>query len=174
MAKDEKNTEETAEEKTEGAAPEKKSGKMKWIIIGVVVLVLLGGGGFAAWKFLSTGSGEPEAMAKPGGHEGALPAPGPIVALDSFLVNLADPADSHYLKVTVNLEVEKPESTEEIQQRMPQIRDSILVLLSSKTAEDVRSVEGKFRLRDEIIGRVNKFISHGKIKGAYFTEFVMQ
>jgi flagellar FliL protein len=74
----------------------------------------------------------------------------------------------------VNLEIEKTEIMDEIEQRMPQIRDSILVLLSSKTADEVRTVEGKFRLRDEIISRVNKLISNGKVKGAYFTEFVMQ
>src|SRR5262245_843534 len=142
MAKDDKPEEQAAET---GAPPEKKKGLMKWVIVGVLSLVLLGGGGFAAWKFLSKDK-SPEVTAKAKGKEAPMAAPGPIVPLDSFLVNLADPADSHYLKVTVNLEVEKADITEEIQQRIPQIRDSILVLLSSKTAEDVRTVEGKFRL----------------------------
>ncbi|MBW2087159.1 MAG: flagellar basal body-associated FliL family protein [Deltaproteobacteria bacterium] len=57
---------------------------------------------------------------------------------------------------------------------MPQIKDSLLVLLSSKTFIDIKTVEGKMRLRMEIIGRINNFLTSGRVKNVYFTEFVVQ
>jgi flagellar FliL protein len=169
MAKEEKTGDEAA---TPAEVPTKKKGMMIWLIIGGVILVVLGVGGFFAWKMLKAPDSK-EGSDK-GGSQEAAQKPGPIVSLDPFLVNLSDGEDSHYLKVTINLEVESPEITPEIEERMPQIRDSILILLSSKTSEEVRSVDGKFRLRDEIISRVGKFVPGGKVKGAYFTEFIMQ
>ena len=51
---------------------------------------------------------------------------------------------------------------------------SILLLLSSKSFEDINSFQEKSKLEDEIIVRVNKFLTTGKVNGAYFTEFIMQ
>ncbi|MEC9019274.1 MAG: flagellar basal body-associated FliL family protein [Nitrospinota bacterium] len=50
----------------------------------------------------------------------------------------------------------------------------MLVLLSSKSFEDVYSVQGKFKLKDEVTTRVNRFLVVGHIKDAYFTEFIIQ
>ncbi|MBI4714830.1 MAG: flagellar basal body-associated FliL family protein [Nitrospirae bacterium] len=174
MAKDEKKPEEAPE----GAVtppPPKKRGNVLWIVVGVSV-VLLGVGGFFGWKFFMGGEAGPgeEGSAK-GAEAKKLAKPGPIVNLDPFLVNLADPGDSsHYLKVTIKLEVKGEEGSVEIGERMPQIRDAILVLLSSKTSEEIRTVEGKFQLRDEVISRANTFLAGKQVKAAYFTDFVMQ
>ena len=62
----------------------------------------------------------------------------------------------------------------ELDDKLQKITDSILVLLSSKTFDDVYSVEGKFRLKDEITMRVNRFLLLGHVRDAYFTEFVIQ
>ncbi len=62
----------------------------------------------------------------------------------------------------------------EIKENLQKITDSILVLLSSKTFEEVYSVQGKFKLKDEITTRVNRFLVLGHVKDAYFTEFIIQ
>lgn len=175
MAK-EGNEEEVKE--TEGDAPQGKGkrGLIKWGIIGIIVIVIAGGGLFG-WKVLSKKGGEesghaPEpSAAKEEGHSGAA---GQMIPLESFIVNLADTAEVRYLKVTVNLEVNSEGISEEVQARMPQIRDGLLMLLTSKTSTDVKEIGGKLKLQDEMVTRVNNYLKEGKVKAVYFTEFVMQ
>jgi flagellar FliL protein len=61
---------------------------------------------------------------------------------------------------------------------MPQIRDAILWLLSSKTSEQLLSQEGKTQLRTELIKALNKVLKKKKlkkpVKNLFFTEFLIQ
>ncbi len=95
-------------------------------------------------------------------------------SLDPFIVNLQDNVGTRYLKLTVQLELDSPSLQAEIESHLPKIRDAVIILLSSKSYADIGTVEGKYRLRDEIVQRVNKFLSGGRVKTAYFTDFVIQ
>lgn len=160
----------------EGAEAEAKGGLLKWIIIGAVLLVVLGGGGFAGWWFFLRGGGAPQA-AKAGeqkpGAGGAMMA-GPIIPLTPFIVNLADPGGRRYLKVTVEVELDKKESEAEMKGRVPEIRDQIIVALSAKTFQQVQGAAGKQVLREELTARLNATLKSGKVKNLYFTDFVVQ
>lgn len=179
MAKAE-TAEEKAAESSESPHPRKKS-PLKVLVILVVVLGVLGGGGFVVWSKVV----QPRLSAAQGGDKsGTLGAQsdnsldttllGPILPLDPFIVNLAGDDGRRFLKVNMDLELDDSKLKEEIEHRMPQIRDSILVLLSSKTYDDVASVQGKFKLRAEVVNRINAYLQSGKVKKVYFTEFVMQ
>ena len=94
--------------------------------------------------------------------------------LDPFIVNLAKSGGNRFLKVTVSLEMSSPEVRFGLKKNIQKITDSILLLLSTKTFKDVYSVQGKFTLKGEITTRVNQFLTEGQVKGAYFTEFIIQ
>jgi len=94
--------------------------------------------------------------------------------LDPFIVNLAKSGGNRFLKVTVSLEVSSPEVRLGLKKNIQKVTDSILLLLSTKTFKDVYSVQGKFTLKGEITTRVNQFLTEGQVKGAYFTEFIIQ
>jgi len=94
--------------------------------------------------------------------------------MDPFVVNLAGSEGKRFLKVTISLELSTPEVHLEIKENIQKVTDSILILLSSKAFEDVYSLQGKFKLKDEITTRVNRFLVVGHIKDAYFTEFIIQ
>lgn len=100
--------------------------------------------------------------------------PGVIYDLDPFIVNLADSPEIRYLKVAIKLELNRADAGAEIASRLAQVRDSILVLLTSKDSATVRSTQGKFQLRDEVIQRVNQLLPRPGVRAAYFTEFVVQ
>ncbi|MFQ5543471.1 MAG: flagellar basal body-associated protein FliL [Nitrospiria bacterium] len=110
------------------------------------------------------------------GEEGAPAKKKDIVIfdLDPFVVNLADTPDVRYLKVTIKLDLLKEQYVEQVTKRIAQIRDTLLILLSSKEFEAVRTVEGKMELRDEILQRVNSLFRRRKVRNAYFTDFVTQ
>ena len=163
----------------EGA--EAPGGKKKMgMIIGIIVgLLILGGGGYYAYiNFFK----EKPAEEKPAdGEEAKEAAPvekdvdlGLMFPLDPFVVNLAGSEGKRFLKVTISLELSTPEVHLELKENIQKITDSILVLLSSKAFEDVYSVQGKFKLKDEITTRVNRFLVVGHVKDAYFTEFIIQ
>ena len=181
MATKEKTKEATDGEDKEVVAPKKSS--MKWIIVGVVVLLLVGGGGAFTWfKFLAPHKVEakadehkaPEVKATEGkGEAGTTAKIGPIFDLDPFIVNLAD-AEPRFLKVTIKLELDGPLVKAEVGERMPQVRDAVLLLLSSKETQNLKPTAGKLQLRDEILLRINALLSNGQARNAYFTEFVVQ
>ena len=149
------------------------------MIIGIIVgLLVLGGGGYYAYTNFFQ---EKPAEEKPAeGEEGKEEAPpeedllGVMFPMDPFVVNLAGSEGKRFLKVTIFLELSTPEVHLEIKENIQKVTDSILILLSSKAFEDVYSVQGKFKLKDEITTRVNRFLVVGHIKDAYFTEFIIQ
>ena len=99
---------------------------------------------------------------------------GVMYPMEPFLVNLARSNGKQFLKVSLTLELSSPEARPEVKANEFKIVDSILLLLSSKTREDVISLQGKFKLKDEIATRVNRFLVMGHIKDVYFSEFIVQ
>lgn len=162
-------------EEKEGGEKPKKSKKMLIIIIAVVLLLV--GGGAAAYFLLFSSKPAPEED-----PAAALKRTVPTESMEigqtypvaTFIVNLANPLGKRYLKVTMQLELDNPKMTAELDRRMPQLRDAILTILSSKTYEDISTSQGKLRLRSEIVARVNAFLTSGSIRRVYFTEFVVQ
>ena len=88
------------------------------------------------------------------------------------MVNLADPNARRYLKVV--LEVEVTSNPELLEDNKAKIRDALLMLLSSKTSQDLSTLEGIILLRKEIVDRLNQAIGQPKVSRVYFTDFVIQ
>ena len=148
------------------------------IMLVVVLLLAAGAGGYFVKDFITGQSqvGTPSApeQTQPVATRPAPVAVGVMVPLEPFMVNLAKTKGSRILKVTVTLELNHPEVQPEVENNRQKIMDSILVLLSSKTFEDVYSIQGKFKLKDEITTRVNRFLAMGHVKEVYFSEFLIQ
>jgi flagellar FliL protein len=168
---------------------------IKMVIIVVVSTVLLAGGGaFLMFKLMAGGHGGEEAKSEAGAakdesHSEAekkpaaagaksgvdkVAQPGLIFDVEPFIVNLADMSEVRYLKLTVKLELDSQEASTGLTDRMPQVRDTILVLLTSKDSASIRSTQGKFQLRDEITQRINSILPKPSVRTVYFTDFVVQ
>ena len=154
------------------------SNKILLLLIGILMVFMLGMGGglFMMWNKLAELSVQSAANASPNPAPANNPEQplGPICSLETFIVNLADKGGNRYLRVTMDLELAKPDLQDEINKRMPQIRDSVLMILPSKRFDDISSVEGKIELRDEILEKLNSLLTLGKITNIYFKEFVVQ
>lgn len=154
---------------------EKKGSSLKFIIIGILVVILLAGG-VLAWLLLFSGSDESPADEAAVANEAAVMAEsmGHTFPMDTFVVNLNDPGGKRYLKTKIELEYVDELIGEELRQRLPQLRDVILLLLSSKGLDEIQGVEGKIALRRELIQRINQTLKTGKVRNIYFTQFVIQ
>lgn len=129
-------------------APPKKSKKLLFIVLTAVVL-MAGGGGGAAWYFLKyKGAHDDEAAAaKADEKKKALRV---FVTLENFVVNLADRDTERYAQIGVVLEVENKEVEAKLAAKMPAVRNQILLLVSSKLANELTTREGKETLATEI------------------------
>lgn len=146
-------------------APKKGKGMMLIIIIVVGVLVL-GGGAFFAVKMLG---GKGEKKDEPKKEEVSA-----MLVLDPFVVNLHDPSGARFLKVSIQLELSSAALLEKAKAKVPQLRDSVITLLTSKTADAVMSPEGKLQIKDEISLRSNQVLGENSVKNVFLTDFVMQ
>ena len=97
-----------------------------------------------------------------------------VVALEPFVVNVTGDGYPRYLKLKIELEADTLETREEIEARLAQIRDAVILLLSSKRLEDIGGFEGKSLLKDDLRDRVNARLEGGEVKAVLFTEFVVQ
>ena len=161
--------EETTQAETE-VPPAKKSGKGKLIAIAAVVL-LLGGGGAAWWLGLLSRETTAEAKEE---VKDKRPEVGALLALDPFIANLADEDGKRYLKASVQVEFLEGRVPPDVNARLPQIRDLLLTLFTSKLFAEIRTPQGKALLRDEIINRMNRVLRRDLVKAVYFTEFIVQ
>ncbi|NOQ50766.1 MAG: flagellar basal body protein FliL [Desulfuromonadaceae bacterium] len=154
--------------------PEGGGSKKKLIIIIAAVVVLLIGVGVGAFLFLG---GEDEKIS-PEQEQAELEKQarqvGPMVSIDTFIVNIIDDEESRYLKASITIEVNTPETAMEVSERMPQIKDAILLLVGNKTFSELQDLQGKIQLRAELINRLNSILLNGKVKRIYFTDFVVQ
>ncbi|MBW2407513.1 MAG: flagellar basal body-associated FliL family protein [Deltaproteobacteria bacterium] len=161
-----------AEEKEEVKDAEKKEtpkkSKLKLIIIGVVVL-LVGVGGYFGYSSYRKGKQEKADANKT--EKVSI-----ICPLKAFVVNLLDHkgVGKRYLKVTIQLEVEKEEHKMLIENHIPQLRDTILLLLSSQTLKEINTMEGKLELKQALLSRMKQILGDGIVRRIYFTEFVVQ
>jgi flagellar FliL protein len=129
-------------------APDRKKGRTGLIVALAAVVLLGGGGGGAAWWFLGRGDPDPEAEAARA--QARREATRQFVTLEPFVVNLADRESERYAQVGIVLEVEGAESNKRIADRMPAVRNEILLLISSKQAQQLTTREGKEQLAAEI------------------------
>ncbi len=160
-----------AEEKenAETEVPEQpKKGSKLMIIIILVSVIVLGAGGFMGFKLMAGKKTSEET------HEKKVEAETSIIALNPFVLNLAD--HGRYLKVTIQFEVTDTSLEETVEAKTPQLRDTIITLVSSKSLNAISSPEGKFQLKDEVLFRANQIMGMERdvFKNLYFTEFVMQ
>lgn len=167
----------------------KKKGKMMIIILAVVGVLVIGGG-VGAYLLLSkpavekkAAHGDEEAAAD-GEHEGDGEGedghedehPPVYVKLEAFTVNLAD--QESMLQVEMQLLVADAKVSEKMTARLPEVRDALLRLLSSKTAEELSQLDGKAKLALEIQKAVNETLGIKKkskgVKKVLFGAFIIQ
>ena len=167
-----------ADDAEKGDEPVKAGMNKKLLLIVLLGLLVVGGG--VSFFFMS--GGELEKKAKAGSEQAEAEAEhdpdpkvaGPVLDLDPFVLNLADRDQLRYLKVSIKLQLDRPQEETDFTDKLPAIRDALLVLLTSKESRSLRTIDGKMLVRDEIGGRVNTIMKKGKIQQVFFTEFIIQ
>jgi flagellar protein FliL len=169
----------TANEEIEGVPAEgeaKGRGKSKLMIIvgGVVALLLVAGTGLYFTGMLDSLMGKKKEA--PAAVEAPPPKPLVFFDLPDFLVNLnsGGAKKASFLKLSVSLELEKQEDTARLQAVMPRIVDNFQIYLRELRIDDLRGSGGIYRLREELLARVNAAVAPVKVNDVLFKEMLVQ
>ena len=126
--------------------PPKKRGKLLLILCLSLVLT----GGAAGFYFMQSAHSDAGAT---------VPKPPVFVPLEMFTVNLvSDPAQMQFMQAAITLKLTDKATAELIKDRLPEVRDRVLIVLSAKKGNDILSVTGKQKLAVEIADAVKKII----------------
>jgi flagellar FliL protein len=99
-----------------------------------------------------------------------------IVELQPFIVNLADSEQARYLRLSVSLGIggegeasEKPDPL-----FTTRVRNAMLAVLGEKKSDDVLSVDGKVKLRKELLKAAQAVSEEPEVQAIYITDFIVQ
>jgi flagellar FliL protein len=183
MADEDADESEEGEDGEEGEEGESSGGGSKKliIIIAAVVLLLVGGGAAAFFMGLfdpSPTDAPAEVKSDAGGKSDAnanVIAPAVFYDLPEMQVNLnAGGRKGSLLKLRVSLELSSPEEVAKLEELMPRVVDSFQVYLRELRVNDLKGSAGIYRLREELMIRVNDAIAPTKIKAVLFKEMLVQ
>jgi len=172
-----------AEKKAEKQEEPKKNRKKRLIVIIAAALALLLVAGGSGYYFLilkpkmeemrrkQEEESKVAALIKPVPEEARI---GPMVEIKEFVVNIIGTDAAHYVKASLSLELDRDSTMDEVNRRMPQIRDAILLLIGNKTFEELQDIQGKNQVKAELKSKINSFLKTGKVNNIYLTDFVVQ
>jgi flagellar FliL protein len=163
-----------------GDEPEKKriSGKRLMIFAAILLLVLIGGGVGAAFMLGLFSS--PPPPPEEGVQQQAAPAPQPaqrafFFEVPDLIVNLnTSGRKSTFLKIKIALELENPGDVDRINEVLPRIVDNFQVYLRELRVDDLNGSAGMYRLREELLRRVNIAARPVKVRDVLFKEMLVQ
>jgi flagellar FliL protein len=178
----------------EGKAKKKMSGKTLILFVVLPALLILGGGGAAAFMLLGHG-GAPshaEQHAEAGKEKGKGEAvgestPGPngttiihgenvvFVTLPEMLVNITRPdGQPGYLKLKLTMEAPNDEVVTQLTSAVPRVSDAFNGFLRELRTDDLVGSAGAYRLRLELLRRVNLVIAPAQINAVLIEEMLVQ
>lgn len=172
MAEEDVN-ENAGETEAEEAAPTK--GKKGILIIGVVVLLAVIGAGVAFSGILGGGKAEDEETVAEKVEKAVKPAEPVFYELPEFLVNLSSTTGRvSFLKMSVTLELRDKESVKKLEAFKPKVMDTFNTYLRELRPTDLAGSAGIYRLREELMVRLNKTLSDDIVQDILFSEILVQ
>ena len=152
------------------------STKKLFLIVGVVLLLAVGG--LAAAYF--TGLIDPVIALITGGEDteeeqAADKEDAVFFPLEEVIVNLnTGGRQSTFLKIKISLELADAVDISKIETVMPRIMDNFQVYLRELRIEDLKGAAGMYRLREELLTRVNIAVAPAKVNDVLFKEMLVQ
>lgn len=158
-------------EQPEAPAPRKRFSMKQIIILGGIFFILVGGG-FFAYTFLFSAKGDKHHKEKPEKKKVVEEEKPVLFKMEPFVVNLMD--EGRFMKIGIEVQLADKKFEKLVEERIPLLRDAVIILLSSKSFAAISGPEGKFQLKDELLVRINQAIGQDVVKNLFFTEFVIQ
>ena len=160
----------------EGEAPKSSSGgTMKLIIAGVAVIILAAGIAFGVamlvLKSVPVGGTAPKGET---GGKAKSESLGTTFDAGEFITNLAAEGGNRFVKVNIVFSFQDTKVQEEIDNKLPGIKNAIISILRQQTPDSLAEPKGMDKLADSLKKSVNALLVKGNITNVYFTTFQVQ
>lgn len=99
-------------------------------------------------------------------------AVGGAIDIGPLVVNVLSNKGYKYMRLTMQVQCVDDASAERLM--LPDAKEGLILLLSTKMAEEMLPPAGKIVLRKELAELFSRFTGHGKVKSVYFTDVVFQ
>lgn len=154
---------------------EGKAGKRKVVIgaIAGILLLTLGVGGAYVMGWFDMG-GSTTILLADGSVEQVQTKPVVFYDLPEMTVNLSTQGRTTYLKVRIALEVESDRMVAQVEPYLPRILDAFQIYLRELRPADLEGSAGLFRLKEQLLRRINSAIYPAKVDGVLFKEILVQ
>lgn len=175
----------------EAIAPVKRTRTWPFVLGGLVLLIAIAAmaalllihnkqlASIESYAYAGAQAGEEEPAA-----QAAAPAAPPqesgkrvFTTLDMFTANLAERDQGRFAQVGIIIEMSNPKAGAALTAAVPPIRSAILLLLTSKTADELLSLKGKQALAAQVVEIARKYIApefRSSVHAAHFSSFVIQ
>jgi flagellar FliL protein len=160
----------------DGEASGKKGGKKKLILFAAIGLVVLLGAGAGVYFSGLLGGEEHDKEAAAGAEdEHVPPAAAHYLDLDEMVITLGGVGrKSSFLKMRLSLELASPEDEIRVKAIMPRIIDNFQVFLRELRIEELQGSQGLYRVKEELLARVNAAAHPTKVRDVLFREMLVQ
>lgn len=178
---------------SEETAPASSGGKKKMILFVLIGLLSVGAAGGGTWYYMKHQQDQQDQLDEDDDDDAddevdkkkakkkkkKKDQPVAFIKLESFTVNLqSNDRESRYLQVELSLKVNEGEVVKAIEAIKPEVRNQILLLLSSKKPGEINTLEGKKKLSEEIIESIRSKVDaddlEDDILDVLFTSFIIQ
>ncbi|MBE7527907.1 flagellar basal body-associated protein FliL [Betaproteobacteria bacterium PRO4] len=178
---------------SEETAPASSGGKKKMILFVLIGLLSVGAAGGGTWYYMKHQQDQQDQLDEDDDDDAddevdkkkakkkkkKKDQPVAFIKLESFTVNLqSNDRESRYLQVELSLKVNEGEVVKAIEAIKPEVRNQILLLLSSKKPGEINTLEGKKKLSEEIIESIRSKVDADDLEDGIldvlFTSFIIQ
>ncbi len=140
------------------------------VIAAIIVVGALGSAYITSWYFQRQAADVMNETASE-----SAPRPGGVVRIENITADLRSPnRNTAFVRATVVLEVPDSRTAVELQERDYRLRDAIIAVLRSYSADEVEAEEGAERLKLEIKDAIDSLVNRGEVLGVFFHELVVQ
>jgi flagellar FliL protein len=132
------------------------------------------------------GDGDEKDHGKGGDHEGgegkdegkkaalAFKAPGPILKLENFVIQLKTVDQDRYVRLAFDVEVQTEDDKNAITAHMSHIRDLVIAFFADRTLDELRGSEAMERTKATLIKKIDEIVPGKRIKNLFITDFIVQ
>ena len=162
-----------AGEAAPGEAEAPKS-KKKLVVIAAAAVLLLGGGGGA---FMMKKRAAAQAEAEHAADKAEVKQPSVFLDVREMVMNLGPEPGSDkakFAKLRIALELKDAKVENEVKPLMPRVEDALQVYMRDLRSSDLSGSLGMYRLREELLKRVNVAVYPAKVEAVLFKDLMVQ
>lgn len=157
----------------EGGAPKGKRKLIIMIVAGLVGLIVIGGGGYFLYSMMF--GGKQTVKTEEAVEKQIAKRPSVYFDLPEMVVNLSvNDKRAQYLKIKIALEAHEQAAIDALQPVMPRVLDMFQIYLRELRSSDLEGSAGIFRLKEELLRRINLAIYPNKVNRVLFKEIIIQ